>query len=137
MKTTITMILTILCSALALSQNALTGHVHGLDDKGVESPVPGAMVYWLGTPRGTVTDSTGAFRLPFFGEATTVVVAHASFVSDTIRVGRQKIIHVVLRQAVRELEGVSVVGERPATAIDFMRTQPLQIITGKELFKAA
>lgn len=126
-----------LLSSVALSQNVLTGHVHGLDEKGNESSVPGAMVYWLGTPRGTVTDSAGEFRLPFYGDASTIVVAHAAFVADTIRVGRQRSVHVVLRQAVREIEGVSVVAERPATAVDFLRTQPLQIITGKELFKAA
>ena len=137
MKTTITITLLILSSAVAFSQNVLTGHVRGLDDRGIESPVPGAMVYWLGTPRGTVTDTAGAFRLPFYGEASTIVVAHASFIADTVRVGRQRNVHIVLRQAVREMEGVSVVAERPATTIDFLRTQPLQIITGKELFKAA
>ncbi len=130
-------ILTLLLSVDGLSQNVLTGKALGLDDKGVESPIPGAMVFWMGTTKGTTTDSAGSFRLPFYGEATTVIIAHAAFIADTVKVGRQRNLHIVLHPSVRELEGVSVVGERSETVIDFMRTQPLQIITEKELFKAA
>jgi hypothetical protein len=140
MRTVFLFILTLSLSIPGLSQNVLTGDVHGLDDKDVESPVPGAMVFWMGTTKGTSTDSTGSFRLPFpplHGDATTVVVWHAAFIADTIRIVKRRILHVVLRPAIRELAGVSVVGERGETVIDFMRTQPLQIITEKELFKAA
>ena len=137
MRTLSLFTLMFLLAVNARSQNVLTGHIHGLDDKGVESPVPGAMVGWMGTPKGTTTDSAGAFRLPFYGNATTVVIWHAAFISDTVKIGKQRTLHVVLKTAVRELEGVSVVGQRSETVIDFLRTQPLQIITEKELFKAA
>jgi outer membrane receptor for ferrienterochelin and colicin len=137
MRILIFITLNILLTISVFSQNVLTGHIRGLDDKGDESPVPGAMIGWLGTPKGTTTDSAGAFRLPYYGNATTVVIWHAAFLSDTIKVGKQRTLDVVLKPAVRELEGVSVVGKRPETVVDFLRTQPLQIITEKELFKAA
>ena len=41
----------------AFTQEMLNGFVEEKDEKGNEHPLVGVNAYWLGTPRGTITDT--------------------------------------------------------------------------------
>jgi len=137
MKTIGALLMWLLMTAPAPGQETLRGLVLGSEPGRSPAPVAGASVYWMGTTRGTVTDTAGGFSLPFVGTTRVLVVRHAAYTADTLTVGDQATITVKLRAVTREVEGVEVVGRQQATVIDYMSAASVQRITQKELAKAA
>ena len=131
----LTMVLVLTCSMPA--QETLRGVVLSSEPDNPGTPVVGASVYWMGTTRGTSTDTTGAFSLAIVPQSPVLIVRHAAYKPDTIEVAGSRRITVYLTQLAREIEGVQVVGQQSATVIDYMSAGSVQRMTQKELGKAA
>ncbi|MFH0990106.1 MAG: carboxypeptidase-like regulatory domain-containing protein [bacterium] len=133
-------ILTILlCSQLLVGQqsNRISGVVREKSEQGIHLPIIGANVYWLGTATGTFTDTSGAFTLARTTAANRLVIRSVGFKSDTVTVLESRQIEIELQSEATEVREVEVVGERSGTYLNYLSTQKIQVMTEKELFKAA
>jgi len=113
----------------------LTGRVTELSDSGIETPVVGAMLQWLNTSTGTVTDMDGNFILEKVQTTNILIVRYASYENDTITVKKeQKELNIILSSA-RMLETVSIVSREGS----FISIKPIftQVITTEGLRRAA
>jgi outer membrane receptor for ferrienterochelin and colicins len=106
------------------------------DDKGKLSPLQGVNVYWLGTQEGTSTDSLGFFEIPTLAGSKQLVFSYIGYKADTLYAKPTKELQVVLKQ-VRELDEVTVLYRSKATEISSLDVQKIQVMSEKELFKAA
>ncbi len=95
----------------------------------------GAAVYWQGTQLGTVTDENGKYSINVPPAATMIVFSYVGFTNDTIAYKNQTEINVVLKAF--EMGEAEVIAERDATELSLMNPLNTQIITEKELAKAA
>ena len=64
--------------------------------KGVEEPLAGANVVWLGTTQGTSTEANGVFMIDPLEGATHLVISYVGYKSDTIKFDPQIRIKVIL-----------------------------------------
>ncbi len=123
---------------LTLSMAAQSQHLHGtvtsIED-GVETPLPQAHVYWLGTSDGDVTDENGRFDLMTRIAHGHIVVSHVSWRPDTIEVGDRSEILVRL-EVPRSSAEVEVTATAPDTYIAAI-PQRTEVITATELEKAS
>lgn len=120
-----------------LSQTAVvTGVVLEEDKKGAFKPLYGASVVWLGTEKGSTTDSNGVFFLPPTPFTKRLVVSYAGYESDTITVIDNLEIRTILAKG-KALNEVRVVANRAATYINSLDPFRKAVMTQKELLKAA
>src|ERR1044071_9242564 len=64
----------------------LSGVVMEADDKGNFHALPNANVMWLGSNKGTMTDSNGVFKILKDEAAERLIISYAGYKSDTITV---------------------------------------------------
>lgn len=114
----------------------LMGLVVQKNTQGVDEPLPGANVYWLGTQVATTTGENGVFLIDRVPGSDRLVVSFTGFVSDTVEATDQTSVKVVLKDQ-QYLEAVTVEGWRPTTGLDHTRAINTSVMTEKELFKAA
>jgi len=119
----------------AQAQSVL-GVVVSKDSQGKDEPVPGANVYWLGTTQGTTTRGNGVFILERTPASTKLIVSFVGMKPDTITVTDQTNIKIELMPD-DQLAEVVVVGRTPSTSFDQSKGINTQVMTEKELFKAA
>jgi len=120
-----------------LNAQQLTGVVLEKTDDGMFHPIIGANVYWLGTPNGTVTDTSGVFRLPLNSTSSLLVVSYIGYVSDTVKINDQSKVNIILKSDANKVAEVEIVGERQSTFVNYLSPQKTLVMTEKELFKAA
>ncbi|HTE31872.1 MAG TPA: TonB-dependent receptor, partial [Chryseolinea sp.] len=87
-------------------QRTVHGKVTGADDG---SDQPGVNVVVKGTPRGTVTDSNGQYRIDA-SSGDVLVFTFIGMLAQEVSVGTQEVIDVVLKTDVTTLSEVVVVG---------------------------
>jgi outer membrane receptor for ferrienterochelin and colicins len=121
----------------AHTQSLLHGTVVERTEKGDSLPIAGANVYWLGTGTGTTTDTSGAFILPLIENSARLVIRCVGYIADTITVASTQPRRVVLRSEAHQMADVEIVGVRSSTSIDYLDPRGTQVMTQKELFKAA
>src|SRR5690349_22951979 len=109
--------LVILTGVMQAHAQKLMGIVVEKDPAGKEQPLPGATVHWLGTSAGTATRDNGVFMIDRIAGNDNLVVSFVGFKADTMRVGDQSNIKVVLVSN-EVLEEVTVQGWRPSTRFD-------------------
>jgi len=119
-----------------LHSQEIRGVVLEKNDHGYKHPLVGVNVYWSGTQIGTVTDEQGNFRINKIHGNDQLVVSYIGFKHDTIQVGSQRKLEIILESAI-ELEGAEVTARRAGTHISTLSTIPTQVITQAELQKAA
>ncbi|MCK0160557.1 TonB-dependent receptor [Allomuricauda sp. F6463D] len=90
----------------AALQQTVTGTV--TDAQG--TPLPGVNVIVGGTTTGTQTDFDGNYTINMSGESTVLIFSYIGMLSQTIEVGGQTNINVVLQEDVASLDEVVVVG---------------------------
>jgi len=118
-----------------LFAQSLTGRVTEFSEGGIETPVPGAILQWLNSPIGTVSDIEGKFTLERVKNTDILVVRYASYDNDTITVAKeQKVLNIVLSSS-RMLDAVTVVAREGS----FISIKPIftQVITNEGLRRAA
>ena len=137
MKTFMFSVFFFLMFSSAFAQELLKGFVGEKDEKGYEHPLVGVSAYWLGTSRGTMTDTNGFFTLPFVKETTTLVVRCIGYHPDTMAIASQHNVRLYLTAEARTVSEVNVVGERQASYLEYANPLNKTVVTEKELFKAA
>jgi outer membrane receptor for ferrienterochelin and colicins len=118
-----------------LKKGIVTGVVMEADNKGNFHPLQGATVIWLGTGKGVMTGDDGIFKIP----ADTIqrlIISYAGYESDTISVHPEDEIRVVMASG-GHLKEVKVTTRQKASYISVLNPIRTQVMTDKELFKAA
>ncbi len=67
-----------------VSDKSLQGVVMEENKKGEFIPLQGATVTWVGTNKGTTTDSAGVFKINHTGQDSRLVISYTGYKSDTI-----------------------------------------------------
>lgn len=104
--------------------------------KGSTAPLIGATVYWLGAAEGTHTDAEGRFELAPHPSANRLVISYIGFQPDTVEVREGFDIDIVLSNTLT-LKEVEVTYRRKATEVSFFAPIQVQLISERELLKAA
>lgn len=119
------------------SAQTLRGKIFGKGEAEKEI-LPGATVAWAGTDIGAAANENGVFEISTQGIADKRLVAsYLGFRTDTIRVDGQTYISITLEPAGVLLNGITVTGESPGAYISSLSTVKMEVITQKELTKAA
>lgn len=119
------------------SQNGIvTGVVMEMDNKGNFHPMQGASVIWLGTGKGVMTGNDGIFKISTDSSIQRLVISYAGFESDTISVHPSEEVRVVMASG-GHLKEVKVTARQKASYISVLNPIRTQVMTDKELFKAA
>jgi outer membrane receptor for ferrienterochelin and colicin len=116
----------------------LTGRVYEKNNNENKIPLVGTNIYWLGTQIGTTSDEEGYFELDKVDSGSlSLVISYIGYQPDTIQVPfNQDSIEITL-SVNRELKEVVVTGTSLSKFIDELDAKPTEIITSKELLKAA
>lgn len=125
-----------LLSAYSVQAQQLLGLVVELNDRGVEEPIPGANVIWLGTSVATTTGDNGVFMINRMAGADKLVISFVGYRPDTVTITDQKNVKVTLVSN-QVLEEVTIQGWRSSTRMDVTNPINTSVMTEKELFKAA
>ena len=135
-RITMFMVIALTFSVHAIQAQKLLGLVVEKNAEGVDEPIPGANIFWLGTSIGTSTGENGVFMIERVEGATKLVVSFVGYRTDTIAIDNQTNVKVIL-QSDEYLKEVVIQGWKPSTGIDQSRGINTVIMTEKELFKAA
>jgi len=116
----------------------LTGTIYEKDEHDHKIPLVGTNIYWQGTQVGTTSNNDGYFELTKVGSSKLyLVVSYIGYQADTVQVPfNQDSIEITL-SINRELSEVVVTGISFSKFIDELDAKPTEIITSKELLKAA
>jgi len=131
------MILTSLVIDAGIAQT-LKGIVYEIDEDQNKIPLIGTNVFWEGTQIGTTSDEQGLFELQKIeSDHLHLIVSYIGYRPDTVEVPlEQDNIEIVL-SVNRELKEVVVTGTSLSKYFDELDAKPTEIITSKELLKAA
>ncbi len=116
--------------------NFIKGVVLESNKKGIFTPLTGASIIWLGTDNGTITDSSGVFNIPQQAGKSSLVVSYTGFASDTLSVTDKKELKIILGTD-KKLSEVVITSKLRSTYLSALNPIRTQIMTEKELFKAA
>jgi len=139
-KTIFNAILSLFFIALAgnATAQAISGEVTARDEHGHIEGLPGVNLHWAGTTTGTSTDASGKFRLSRKGITDQKLIASfLGYKTDTIDVKGLSHIEITMTETTNELETVEVKGNIGGTFISQIDPHKVQVITGKELKRAA
>ncbi|GET44714.1 TonB-dependent receptor [Capnocytophaga felis] len=117
---------------LLFSQKYTTGKV--VDEN--KDPLLGANVYWKGTTIGVSTDENGNFTIKNTEQTNALVFSYIGYKSQTININSESNLTIQL-QPENNLEEVVVAHNRAATVRSKYQVANLQIMSSKELLKAA
>lgn len=132
----IAIMLAVVLYSISVNAQKLMGVVVEKNVKGVDEPLAGANIVWMGTTAGTTSGSNGVFMIDRVEGTSKLVVSYVGYKSDTLTITNQTRIKVTLVSD-EYLQEVTVVGWRPSSGIDHARGINTVIMTEKELFKAA
>ncbi|MDX2191345.1 MAG: carboxypeptidase-like regulatory domain-containing protein [Bacteroidota bacterium] len=138
------LVLFVIIASVTHAQKYVRGVVLEETKKGQFVPLVGAPVIWLGTNEGTVTDTSGAFKIQVplsIGEGLGVgqlVISYIGFKSDTIDVKGTSQARVILAQeGSKELNEVEITERISSSSINALEPLNTKNMSEKELFKAA
>ncbi|MCU0414776.1 MAG: TonB-dependent receptor [Ignavibacteriaceae bacterium] len=137
MKSLIFMILTLLVIDKSSAQ-MLTGTVYEKDENQNEIPLVGTNIFWAGTEVGTTSDDAGKFALRRVGgDSLELVISYIGYKPATMLITKQMDSVKIILSINRELNEVVVTGTSLSKYIDQLDARPIEVITSKELLKAA
>ncbi|MBX2945642.1 MAG: TonB-dependent receptor [Cyclobacteriaceae bacterium] len=132
----IAIMLAVVLYSISVNAQKLMGVVVEKNANGVDEPLAGANIVWMGSTTGTTSGSNGVFMIDRVEGTSKLVVSYVGYKSDTLTITNQTRIKVTLVSD-EYLQEVTVVGWRPSSGIDHARGINTVIMTEKELFKAA
>jgi outer membrane receptor for ferrienterochelin and colicin len=137
MKSLIRVILILLVIDIGTAQT-LTGTVYEKDENQNEIPLVGTNIFWAGTEVGTTSDDAGKFTLRRVdGDSLKLVISYIGYKPATMLITKQMDSVKIILSINRELNEVVVTGTSLSKYIDQLDARPIEIITSKELLKAA
>lgn len=137
MKSLIIMILIFLAINIGRAQT-LNGIVYEIDENKSKIPLVGTNVFWEGTNVGTTTDEYGKFKIRRVdGDSLKLIVSYIGYQPAAIVITAETDSIEINLAINRELKEVVVTGTSLSKYIDDLDARPTEIITSKELLKAA
>ena len=137
MKLIIFTILILLVNQVGITQD-LTGTVYEVDEHEHKTPLVGTNIYWAGTQVGTTSDNEGNFKLARVkGDSLKLVISYIGYRPVTLTVTEVMDSIEIFLSINRELDEVVITGTSKSKYIDVTDVRPKEIITSKELLKAA
>jgi outer membrane receptor for ferrienterochelin and colicins len=122
-------------TSFSLAAQRITGSVYEQMVKTKTlAPLTGANVYWVGSSQATATDSLGKFTIPRIAQSNKLVVSYVGFRNDTIRIGSENELEIVLKSE-QTLNEVTVTAG--SGSLDLLSPHQSEIITTRALAKAA
>jgi outer membrane receptor for ferrienterochelin and colicins len=116
--------------------NIVRGVVLESNKSGNFKPLVAANVLWLETGQGVITDDQGIFKINKNDKTHHLVVSFAGYSSDTLFVNNDKELKIILASD-KKLAEVTVTSKQRSSYVALLNPVRTQIITEKELFKAA
>lgn len=105
-------------------------------DAASRQALPGAVLQWIGTGKGTTTDANGIFEIAWPAKLPAkLLVSYVGYQNDTIAFNNQTELHIKLRSAT--LNEVEITDTREATSFSTIDPLNKQTLGMKELKKAA
>ncbi|MDT7829285.1 carboxypeptidase-like regulatory domain-containing protein [Pricia sp. S334] len=101
------------CPLLSLSQDKVEGKVMEADNTTAINGLPGASVYWMDSPTGTVTDADGLFSIPYKKEYDKLIISYVGFEPDTLTINGPMTVRHFLQPS-NELDEVVLEQKRKA-----------------------
>jgi len=125
----------------SLQNNIINGRIiKGIvlesNNKGTFKPLAGANVVWLKNKKGTSADENGAFNIKQTDVDDRLIISYSGYAPDTISVIDSKELKVILASG-KQLQEVKVYNSQRTTFISPISTIRTEVMTDKELFKAA
>jgi outer membrane receptor for ferrienterochelin and colicins len=118
------------------NNTVVKGVVLETGSKGVFNPLKGANVIWLLSREVVTTDSNGVFNIPVHNANDRLIISYTGYLPDTIDVQDANELKIILA-ANKQLSEVTVVSKQRSTYLSALNPIRTQIMTDKELFKAA
>lgn len=106
------------------------------DNQGKFKPLTNASIFWLNSNKGVLTDSAGFFSISQDSIGKQLVVSYAGYQPDTILTNQSGELKIILASDKR-LKEVTVTSKQRSTYINSYSPIRTQMMTGKELLKAA
>jgi outer membrane receptor for ferrienterochelin and colicins len=106
------------------------------DKKGSFKPLPGASVIWLGTNKGTFTDSSGIFFIQHDDNLDRLIISYTGCTPDTITITDTRELKIILASG-KQLSEVKIYAKQRSTYLPALSPIRTQVMTERELFKAA
>lgn len=122
--------------APAPATHTIKGVVLEETSKGKFNPLQGATVQWLHSDKATLTDSTGVFSIAHDGTTNRLVISYTGYKSDTLSIADMRDLVIVMAKG-KQLSEVVVTAKQRSLYIAALNPVRTQIMTEKELFKAA
>ncbi|NNG26967.1 MAG: TonB-dependent receptor [Ignavibacteriaceae bacterium] len=134
----------IICTLIILfivdvsSAQLLTGKIYELDEGNKKIPLAGSNIYWQGSKVGTTSNNDGYFELNKIDSTKSfLVVSYIGYQADTLKIPFNKDSIEITLSINRELSQVVVTSVSFSKYIDELDAKSTEIITSKELLKAA
>ncbi len=116
----------------------ITGYVYEINPNGEKTPLIGANIYWKDTQIGTTSNNEGFFKIKSRDEfPKTLIISYIGYEPDTVVIKEPSQNIEIVLSINRELNEVLVVGTSLSKYIDELEIKPTEVITSKELLKAA
>ncbi len=122
--------------AWAQSPRILEGQVWGENGKGEKIALRQATLRVLPGKQGSLTDSTGKFRLEVSAQAEFLVAAYSGFRNDTLPIKEKDFYEFILGNDF-EADSVHIEAEKSSSVVDPFKTQLTEVVDRKGLLKAA
>jgi len=129
-------VLTVVSTENKVTTHIIKGVVLESSKKGAFTPLAGASVIWLNSKQGVSTDSTGVFQIHHEGTDSRLIISYTGYQPDTITVTDIREMKIILA-ANKQLKEVTVLSKQRSTYLSALNPIRTQIMTDKELFKAA
>lgn len=131
----INIILCVFCISTTISGQQ---YIQGLVQDENSIPLVNASIHWSNTNIGTITDENGVFQIiKTTSDLKKLVCSFIGFNNDTININDEKKLYIIKLSPLNSLITIDVTENRPGTYIDNTQTIKTEIITPKELTKAA
>lgn len=128
-------ILSFLCLHAELSAQKISGIVYEKDLNGEKVPLPGANIYWSDFSEAVQADEQGRFEIGK-GNADTLIVTFIGYTTQKLTPEDGDKLKVILSKGSKLVE-VEIVGRQSSTYVSTLNPIKTEIITTKELCKAA
>ena len=117
-------------------QDYISGHVFELNNNESLSPLTGVNVSYSGTYSGTVTDTSGFFRIPFQEDNYILIFSYVGYNTDTLKIKSNQEINIVMSEG-KILEDLIVEFKKGSYTFSKMDPRNAHITGQDELRKAA
>ena len=119
------------------SQEIIEGKVVYKDDLETLA-LEGANIFWLSTSDGTISDSSGDFRIKKSNKTNLLIISFLGFYTDTLKIdSNEKFVHFMKEDLSNNLDEVSLSERKKSAKLSFTKIQNTILVDASELLKAA